>query len=182
MNSIIQWNCGGIRANFIDFSIMMYKYNTIVCCIQESMLTKDDFVICESKINIVLLSCLINQPPTPFIICGDILMVIITWGCDKNNSQGDRIDDFITDNNICLLNDGSCTYLHQATGTFTSIDLSLCSPDIRMEIDFMVKSDIYGSDHFPIILEIAVSLSDVLPRWNLNCAHWVQFDNLCKAN
>ena len=46
---------------------------------------------------------------------------------------------------------GSYTYLHPATGTFTAIDLSLCSPDILMEIDFMVESDSYGSDHFPII-------------------------------
>ena len=35
--------------------------------------------------------------------------------------------DFITYNNICLLNDGSYTYLHPATGTFTAI---------LMEIDF----------------------------------------------
>ena len=32
-----------------------------------------------------------------------------------------------------------------------AIDLSLCSPDILMEIDFMVESNLYGSDHFPII-------------------------------
>ena len=29
--------------------------------------------------------------------------------------------------------------------------ISLCSPSIRMEIDFMVESDSYGSDHFPIV-------------------------------
>ena len=43
--------------------------------------------------------------------------------------------------------------LHPATGTFTAIDLSLCSPDILMEIDFMVESDSYGSDYFPIVLK-----------------------------
>ena len=78
----------------------------------------------------------------------------MTWGCDKNNSRGYRIGDFITENNICLLNDGSYTYLHPSTGTFTAIGLSLCSPDILMEIDFMVESDSYGSDHFPIILNM----------------------------
>ena len=66
-------------------------------------------------------------------------------------SRGDRIDDIITENNIFLLNDGYYTYLHPATGTFTTIDLSLCSPDILMEIDFMVESDAYGSNHFLII-------------------------------
>ena len=44
----------------------------------------------------------------------------------------------------------------------------------------MVESDSYGSDHFPIILKICVSLPDALPRWNLNRADWVKFDRLCK--
>ena len=106
----------------------------------------------------------------------------MTWGCDKNNGRGDRIDDFITDNNVCLLNDGSYTYLHPATGTFTAIDLSLCSHDILMEIDFMVESDSYGSDHFPIVKKISISLPDSLPRWNFSRADWVKFDHLCKVN
>ena len=96
------------------------------------------------NLNIVLLTRLIAQLPTSFVICGDFNGHSMTWGCDKNNSRGDRIDGFITENNICLLNDGSYTYLHHATGTFTAIDLSLCSPDILMEIDFMVDSDSYG--------------------------------------
>ena len=51
-----------------------------------------------------------------------------------------------------------------ATGTFTAIDISLSSPDILMEIDFMVESDSYDSDHFPIILKIGVSLPDSILR------------------
>ena len=134
----------------------------------------------SEHLNIVLLTRLIDQLPNSFVICGDFNGHSMTWGCDKNNSRGDRIGDFITENNICLLNDGSYTYLHPATGTFTAIDLSLCSPDIIMELDFMVESDSYGSDHFPIILNIGVSLPDAPPRWNLNRADWVQFDHLCK--
>ena len=72
------------------------------------------------------------------VICGDFNVHIMTWGCNKNNSRGDRIDDFITDNNVCLLNDDSYTYLHPATKTFIAIDLSLCSPDILMEIDLIL--------------------------------------------
>ena len=71
--------------------------------------------------------------------------------------------------------------MHPATVTFTAIDLYLCSPDILMEIDFMVESDSYSSDHFPIIKKkIGVSLPEGLPRWNSNRADWVQFDHLCK--
>ena len=123
--------------------------------------------------NIVLLSRLIDQLQVPFVICGDFNGHSITCGCDKNNSRGDRINDFITENNICLLNDGSYTYLYPAIGTFTDIDLSMCSPDILMEIDFMV-------DHFPIVLKIGISLPDSLPCWNFSRVDWVQFDHLCK--
>ena len=42
MYNIIQWNC---RANFNDFRLLCENYNPIVCCLQETMLTKDDFVI-----------------------------------------------------------------------------------------------------------------------------------------
>ena len=96
-------------------------------------------------------------------MCGEFNGHSITWGCDNNNSQGDRIDDFITDNNICLLNDCSYTYLHPVTGTFTAIDISLCSVNIFMEIEFMVESDSYGSDHFSIILLICVVLPYTTP-------------------
>ena len=51
---------------------------------------------------------------------------------------------------------------------------------LRMEIDFMVEPDSYGSDHFPIVLKIGVSLPDALPCWTLGRADWVHFDHLCK--
>ena len=44
----------------------------------------------------------------------------------------------------------------------------------------MVESDSYGSDRFPIVLKIGVTLPDALPRWNFNRSDWVQFDHICK--
>ena len=116
------------------------KLNTTLQAKAVTISTSKTITICSlyfppsENLNIVFLSRLIDQLPTPFVVCGDFNGHILTWGCDKNNSRGDRIDDFITDNNICLLNDGSYTYLHPATGTFTAIDLSLYSPNIGMEL------------------------------------------------
>ena len=45
MNNIIQWNCRDLRANFNDFRLLCDNYNPIVCCLQETMLTKDDLII-----------------------------------------------------------------------------------------------------------------------------------------
>ena len=66
----------------------------------------------SENLNIVLLTRLIDQLPNPYVICGDFNAHIMTCGCVKNNSRGDRIDNFITENNICLLNDGSYTHSH----------------------------------------------------------------------
>ena len=55
----------------------------------------------SENLNIVLLTRLIDQLPTRFVISGDFKGHSMTWGCDKNNSRGDRIDDFFTENNIC---------------------------------------------------------------------------------
>ena len=79
-----------------------------------------------------------------YLPCVVTVMVIAGLGCDKNNSRGGRIDDYITKNNGGLLNDGSYTYLHPATGTFTAIAISPCSPNIvwrlisRMNLIHMV--------------------------------------------
>ena len=161
------------------------KLNTTLQAKAVTISTSKTITICllylppSENLNIVLLTHLIVQLPTPFVVRGDFNGHSMTWGCDKNNRRGHSIDDFITDNNVCLLIDGSYTALHTATGTFTIIDLSLCSPNIRMEIDFMVESDSYGSDCFHIIFKIGVSLPDTLPRWNFSRADWVQFDKLC---
>ena len=45
MNNIIQWICRGLRVNVTAFRLLCDKYNPIVSCLQETMLSKDDFVI-----------------------------------------------------------------------------------------------------------------------------------------
>ena len=45
MNIIVQWHCRGLRANFTDFILLCVKYNPICFCLQETMLTNDDFVV-----------------------------------------------------------------------------------------------------------------------------------------
>ena len=37
-NSILQWNCRGIRANYEELLILLDKYNPKVVCLQETSL------------------------------------------------------------------------------------------------------------------------------------------------
>ena len=52
------------------------------------------------------------------------------WGCRDINPRGRIIEDFLSDENLCIFNDDTTTYLHPASGSATAIDLSLCDPDL----------------------------------------------------
>ena len=87
---------------------------------------------------------------------------------------------FIDNHGLCLYNTKSPTYLHPATGTFTSLDLSICFPTLPLDHDWEVHDDLCGSDHFPILLNnIGPDLDEPVSRWKLNKANWTQFQTLC---
>jgi hypothetical protein len=77
-------------------------------------------------------------------------------------------------------NDGSNTYLHPGTGTYTAIDLTLTDTDLLTDFSWSVGDDLCGSDHFPIVLEFDhSSLEERLPQWNLRKANWPSYSSLC---
>ena len=114
------------------------------------------------------------------MLLGDFNGHNVLWGCNKNNTRGEIIENFITSNDLCLMNDKSYTYLHPATGTFSSLDLSLCHPSLLLHFDWSVCEDQHGSDHFPIVIEsVSASAEDDNSKWKLNKANWEQFHSLC---
>ena len=52
------------------------------------------------------------------------------WDGRDMNPRSKIIEDFLSNENLCILNDDSITYLHPASESASSIDLSLCDPDI----------------------------------------------------
>ena len=92
-----------------------------------------------------------SQLPKPFMIVGDFNSHNYLWGGNKSDAKGKVMETFMTRSNICLFNDDTPTYLHPATGSFTSIDLTMCSPSLFMDFTWRVEEDLHGSDHFPII-------------------------------
>ena len=87
------------------------------------------------------------------MIVGDFNSHNYLWGGNKSDAKGKVMETFMTRSNICLFNDDTPTYLHPATGSFTSIDLTMCSPSLFMDFTWRVEEDLHGSDHFPIILK-----------------------------
>lgn len=134
----------------------------------------------SQPLNVDALQNLISQLPKPFLLVGDFNSHNTLWGCDDTNQRGRWIEDFIFDNALCLLNDKSPTYLHPATGSYSALDLSICSPDIFLDFSWNVDEDLHGSDHFPIIIsENGPSVLERPSRWKLYKADWTLFQHLC---
>ena len=78
------------------------------------------------------------------------------------------------------MNDKSYTYLHPATGPFSSLDLSLCHSSLLLDFDLSACEDQHGNDHFPNVTEsVSASAEDHNSKWKLNKANWEQFHSLC---
>ena len=114
------------------------------------------------------------------MLLGDFNGHNVLWGSKDNNPRGDLIEDFITQNDICLMNDKSNTFLDSGKGTLSALDLSLCHPSLYLDFDWSVCEDQHGSDHFPIVIESIKTLEeDHNPKWKLNKANWDLFHTLC---
>ena len=61
------------------------------------------------------------------------------------------ITPFITNNDICIMNDKSDH--SPSTKSFTSVDLSFCHPSLFLDLNWSICEDHDNSDHFPIIIK-----------------------------
>ena len=41
-NSILKWNCTGLKANFNELLILLSLFNPKICCLQETFLTSNN--------------------------------------------------------------------------------------------------------------------------------------------
>ena len=73
------------------------------------------------------------------------------------------------------MNDKSHTYLHPATGNFSSL--------LLLDFDWTVSEDQHGSDHFPVIIDsVNNSTNDHNAKWKLNKANWELYHSLCEGS
>lgn len=103
---------------------------------------------------------LLSQLQTPFILTGDFNALNIIWGNNLNCARGKFLEEIIdNDNNISLLNNGKSTHFCLYRGTFSALDLTLCSTTLLNKISWNVLDHPYGSDHMPIIIDYLHSLN-----------------------
>ena len=78
------------------------------------------FIPPSFSLNSQHLDNLLQQLPSPYIILGDFNIHNILWGGLNNDSRGVLIKNFITKNDICIMNDKSYTY-HSLSSLSTSL-------------------------------------------------------------
>ena len=130
-------------------------------------------------IDIKDLEDLLSQLPEPVMILGDFNAHNPLWGSDTQSPKGRMIESFISQNDLCLYNNGSNTFLHSGNGSYSAIDLSFASPSLSDRFSWKVHDDCCGSDHFPIILK-TTEIDNQLKhqRWKFKQADWNSFKAL----
>lgn len=124
-----------------------------------------------------------EQLPKTKILLGDFNSHNPIWNSKKLDTKDKTLEEIINIHNLCLLNQKFSTYLNPSSGTESSIDLSVCDPEICMDYTWKKHSDTCGSDHYPIILEnqkLAKEEKVGPVRWKLKIANWEGFKNKCK--
>lgn len=119
---------------------------------------------------------LLMQLPPPVLLLGDFNAHSTLWGNKSTDRKGKLVENTLLKHNLSLLNDNSTTYLHPGTGSATAIDLSLCSPDIFLDMEWSVGDDQCGSDHYPIFIKCYKTGETVAASsWKLSKANWEKF-------
>ena len=130
----------------------------------------------------------ISQPNKNLIIVGDFNCHNTIWGSKKTDKNGKVIENFIIDNNYILLNDSSPTRFDVRYNTYSSIDLSIATPNIARVSNWQACSENFDSDHFLIKIDISLSSSDGggsnqnanNPTLSYNRADWASYFELTK--
>ena len=120
----------------------------------------------------------------PILIMGDFNAHNPIWdqNCSSPDHNGNAIEQFINNNNLCCLNDNEIsTYYSKTHGTFSTVDVSICSPTIVDKFEWYVSDDLYSSDHFPIIVSfLRNNPGNNNPSYNINKADWEKYKLLTR--
>ena len=122
--------------------------------------------------------------PCPFsLILGDLNGHSQMWDSSQPQGQrGDEILDWILDNDLYILNDGSATRTSWITGNDSTPDISLCGSNWSAKTSWNLAEPFGSSDHLPIIIELnhKICCKPAIPRsaqWRRIGMDWSCFTN-----
>ena len=125
-----------------------------------------------------------NNFPQPILVVGDFNAHHPLWdeGIIDANCSGTDLEEIITNNNYCCLNESDIpTYFSKTHNSFSSIDLTFCSSSITDSFEWNVTDDSYSSDHYPIIISYLDEIPLTrIPKFNYSKTDWGKYHLLTK--
>ena len=92
-------------------------------------------------------------PSSPFL--GDLSCHSQMWDpIQPQDQRGDEILDWILDNDLHILSDGSATRTSRITGNDSTPDISLCVSNWSTKSSWRLAKPIDNSNHLPVIIEL----------------------------
>jgi hypothetical protein len=160
-----------VRNNIVNSEITLVNLQAtkVRISLHKTIISCSVYIPPQYKLNLHELNSLVNQLPSSYIIMGDFNSHNPLWGSDKLTDKGKKLEHFANQNNLCILYDGSNTYLHPGNGSYTSIDITLTDPTLASDLSWTVHDDLCDSDNFPILIEdIIPSNNNQNQIWNLS--------------
>ena len=102
----------------------------------------------HTRVTVDCLRELLSHIPEPKFLVGDFNAKHVSWGSTVNCNRGRLVSEFLLDNNMFVLNNGSPTRFDKYRNVYSHIDLSCCSLSISHLFTWNVLGYNYGSDHF----------------------------------
>ena len=89
------------------------KLKTDLQAVAVSVTLEKEITLCSPSFSLRSehLNSLLQQLPSPYMLLGDFNGHNVLWGSNDNDHRGDLIEDFITKNDINLMNDKSNTFV-----------------------------------------------------------------------
>ncbi|GBO39798.1 hypothetical protein AVEN_126488-1 [Araneus ventricosus] len=100
--------------------------------------------------NVNPIKTFLNSLHTPTFIFGDFNLHHPLWGGNTQSSSSEDFVDWLNNSDFIMLNTSTPTHIINA-GTYSILDLTLCSASIFNEIDCYVFDCSFESDHIPIV-------------------------------
>lgn len=117
------------------------------------------------------------------IIAGDFNAHSFVWDHTTTNQdeRGNNILDWMIDEGLTILNDGSPTRVNKSNGTKSTPDVTLAGEKWMGQTTWTVVEPIGSSDHVPILIEISTDVKHVAAsfgaKWKSKDVDWDAFSN-----
>ena len=147
----------------------------------------------NSKLNEKVLEIL-KKEEVEYIIMGDLNAKSTLWGADKNNENGDILDNLILENDCLIVNNKDHT--HESFNGKSKSILDYCIISIKLHDIFedfsVLKEEDMTSDHLPFILKLKINKNNSSDNnyrrsrkqksYNYNKANWDDFKRALPNN